>query len=79
MEFIQLTAPSAWASYLFYGDKSGLCEGEEHSIDAWAVLEGIGWAVDTEDAGFMKYHDAHNYALAADCQLYTFRKLESDN
>lgn len=79
MQFVKLTAPSIWASYLFDNDTSGLYEGEQHDIDAWAAIHSIGWAVDAEDAGFMKYHDAACYAQAADCQLYTFHTLESNN
>ena len=66
------TAPSAWASYLINGDASGLDEGEDKEIDQW--LEELGWGMPCgcEDAGFIHWHDAHQYAGAADCQTYQF-------
>jgi len=66
------TAPSSWASYLINGDASGLDDGEEAAADAW--IDSLGWGAPTgcEDAGFIAYHDAHQFALASDCQVYSF-------
>ena len=73
------TAPSAWASYLINGDASGLDDGEEDAVDAW--IESLGWGspTDCEDAGFIAYHDAHQFALAADCQTYSFLVCKGSN
>jgi len=66
------TAPSAWASYLINGDASGLDDGEDKLVDAW--LESLNWGLPCgcEDAGFIHWHDARQYALPADCQTYEF-------
>lgn len=76
MKTIELTAPSVWASYLFYDDAFALSEGEDHTIDAWRIEHGAWQAIACEDAGFMRWHDAAGYALAADCQKYTFTVRE---
>jgi hypothetical protein len=67
-----LTAPSHWATFLFYGDETGLEEGEAETITNWLAFQGVGSPVSCEDADFMKYHDACRIALASDCQEYTF-------
>ena len=67
-----LTAPSHWATYLFYGDDSGLDDNEAAKIDAWLACEGVNSPVSCDDAGFIRYHDASRFALASDCQEYTF-------
>lgn len=73
MEAITLTAPSYWASYLINGDSSGMEDQEIAACDAWIAGLDCGAPVDCEDAGFIKYHDAHHVMpLAADCQRYTF-------
>jgi hypothetical protein len=71
-QLLTLTAPSAWASYLINGDVSGLEENEVTAIHAWLTAEGLGYCVDCNDAGFLAYHDASSFALAGDCQTYTF-------
>jgi hypothetical protein len=71
-DYIQCTAPSAWASYLINDDATGLDDGESAIIDAWLEYNQLGHCYDCEDAGFLHRHDASGYALAADCQLYTF-------
>lgn len=72
MDTIELTAPSHWACYLFYGDASGLEDADIEACDSWLKAEGVSRAIDCKDAGFMRWHDAAHYALAADCQTYTF-------
>lgn len=64
-------APSQWASYLISGDESGTPE-EREACDRWIESEGMGAPVSCEDYGFMWKHDACEFALAADCQTYTF-------
>ena len=72
LQVYKLTAPSCWASYLINHDASGLDDWEEADCDNWLRAKGLGWPCDCEDAGFMWRHDASGYALAADCQEYTF-------
>lgn len=72
METITATAPSHWAPYLINGDDSGLDARELLTIDAWLANSGLGMPVSCEDAGFCWHHDAMPFALAADCQTYTF-------
>ena len=72
---IEVTAPSAWASYLINGDASGLDDSEQSKCDAF--VEGYcapyTCAIGCEDAGFIHHHDAYSYCpLSADCQRYTF-------
>lgn len=76
MQIYTLTAPSHWASYLINGDYSGLEINEPNDIRAWLSTYGLTPenCVDCEDAGFKWKHDASSYALASDCQLYTFHK-----
>ena len=69
-----LTAPSHWASYITNGDASGLTAKEKAQCDAWLAAEDAGSCVSCEDAGFMWRHDACRYAIASDCQEYTFLK-----
>ncbi len=66
------TAPSHWASYLINGDATGLDEGEDKLVDQW--VESLGWGspCGCEDAGFISWHDARQFALPADCQVYEF-------
>lgn len=68
------TAPAWWACYLINGDDSGMESGEAASIDRW--IESMGWglpcSIEEEDAGFMRFHDASAFALAADCVTYVF-------
>lgn len=67
-----LIAPSHWASYLINGDASGLGPDERHACDQWVRHVGLGSPVSCDDYGFASYHDARDFALAADCQTYTF-------
>ena len=53
-------------------DASGLEPGEEQAILEWLSTEGLPFPVSCEDAGFRWRHDASNYSLAGDCQLYAF-------
>lgn len=65
------TAPSHWASYFINGDASGMEDDEIAAADKFADWLG-GSIVSCEDAGFLKYHDAHAfYPYAADCQTYS--------
>lgn len=73
MEIYKFTAPSAWASYLFNGDSSGLEDSDIRACDRWIDRLNLGDPVDCEEAGFLRYHDAsYEMNLAADCQTYTF-------
>lgn len=73
MRTVKLTAPSHWASYLFYDDSSGLDDAEVYACDLWLRLEGLSDPVDCEDFGFSSRHDAWDaYPYGADCQSYTF-------
>jgi hypothetical protein len=72
MRAIELTAPSHWAPYLINGDDSGLEPEELENAKRWLKYNTLGLPVSCEDAGFMRYHDATAFALAADCQTYTF-------
>ncbi len=73
MTALELTAPSAWACYLFYGDASNLGDEEEAAIEAWLTRNGLDAPVSCEDAGFMWHHDAFTECqLGADCQTYVF-------
>jgi hypothetical protein len=74
MQLATLTAPTAWASYLINGDASGLEDAEVTTINVWLTAEGVGYCVNCTDAGFLSHHDASGFALAADCQTYTFIK-----
>ena len=76
MQHIILTAPTSWSPYLFYQDKSGLMQGEEHRIDAWLEEHSAGEAFDCKDAGYKNWHDASGYALPAECQTYYLRRAE---
>jgi hypothetical protein len=71
-DLIQCTAPSAWASYLINDDPGDLEDSEITTINKWLTANNLGYCVDCEDAGFLHRHDASGYALAADCQTYTF-------
>ncbi len=51
VQFIELTGPASWASYLINGDDSGLEEGESEKADAWLKREGAARVVsDVEDS-----------------------------
>ncbi len=74
---VELTAPSAWASYLFNGDASGMSEDDLVACDSWRAARFVGEAIFCTDARFMWLHDAYDYMpLGADCQVYTFWTLE---
>ncbi len=71
-ETFTATAPTDWASYLINGDASGLDDNEERQADEW--IDSLGWGapVGCEDAGFIAWHDAREFALASDCHEYEF-------
>ena len=72
------TAPSSWASYLINGDASGLHPADIAAADAWIESLAFGSPVSCEDAGFVGYHDAREFALATDCQTYDFLVSSAD-
>lgn len=72
MKVITATAPSYWASYLINGDDSGLEMSEVRAANEWLAEVGLGDPVSCEECGFMRLHDAHWYAAAADCCEYAF-------
>jgi hypothetical protein len=80
IDVIEVTAPECWASYLINGDASGLDDNEQKACDSWlASLAPYTDCLDCLDcvpAGFMWWHDARGYALAADCETYTFARVE---
>lgn len=70
---INITAPSAWASYFINGDASGLEDEEIKAADSFIKRQGVGMPSSCEDAGFIHWHDAYEECpLAADCQEYIF-------
>lgn len=78
IETMECTAPSAWASYLVNGDASGLEDTDIEQCDAWLAAMPDWFVVSCEDAGFMRVHDAYPHCpYAADCQTYTFHKVQS--
>jgi hypothetical protein len=73
MQTLELTAPSAWASYLINGDASGISEEDQRAADQWLASIGHGGPVGCEDYGFCRVHDAFGFMpFGADCQTYTF-------
>lgn len=84
-EKLELTAPSAWASYLINGDASGLNDGEERDIDQWLDHCAPAWGVPvdvSEESEFRKYHSASMWVGGADCVTYLFMRpiaRENDN
>ena len=75
MKTITLTAPAHWACYLIYDDASGLDDEDQRACDLFFRSQfGRKGAicVDAEDVGFVAWHDARAYALAADCAEFTF-------
>lgn len=73
----QYIAPSYWASYLIFGDDSGLSQEEREACDGWiASLPNICCVLDAEPYGFAKMHDAFKFMpYAAECSTYTFHRL----
>ena len=75
MKTITLTAPAHWACYLINSDSSGMDDEDIRACDLF-FREQFGRkgaiCVDAVDAGFMAWHDARDYALAADCAEFTF-------
>lgn len=68
---VTATAPAHWAVYFINGDASGMEDNEIAQADAFADWLG-GNIVDCQDAGFIHYHDAYQFApFGADCQEYT--------
>lgn len=65
-------APAHWASYLINGDASGLSNAERRACDSWIADLGLGSPIDCQPYGFAAYHDAMDYALACECEDYTF-------
>lgn len=41
VQFVTITGPVYWASYLINGDASGLKDGEQAKVDAWLAREGV--------------------------------------
>lgn len=72
IETVELTAPSAWASYIINGDASGITDAEQDAADQFlGTVDGE--CVDVSGEEFMTYHDARQFApYAADCSTYTF-------
>ena len=79
--------PSDWASYLINGDASSFSlnddGGEEEIALIDKIIEDLGWGSPThtsEESGFMKYHDAHDYGvLASNCLTYYFLVPSSES
>lgn len=71
IEFITVTAPAAWASYLVNGDASGFdFYGDDEDEQACYAMEAeLGCCMGAEEAGFIASPD---YGQAGDCAVYTF-------
>ena len=50
VQFVEITGPTHWASYLINGDASGLDEGEKEMVDRWLEREGLRRVVSTVDS-----------------------------
>ena len=76
METREYELPSHWASYLINNDPTGLEDDEQTLIDEWHTSvfseESVSCCDVSEHTGFMKNHDARQFALAGDCATFTF-------
>ena len=78
MKITEFTLPTHWAPCLINGDDTGydddeldqICQVMNHLYSDYGTPSDI-----SEDAGFLKYHDAEAFGvLACDCSVYTFIK-----
>jgi hypothetical protein len=75
MKTIELTLPTAWANYLFYGDIEGLGPGEHGTI--FTVLKAYGlryiMPLTMNEVGFLNWHYATDFGVkSAECAEYIF-------
>lgn len=76
METIEYTLPEFWASYLIYGDASGLEDNEQekllqNTIDNFLKKENLGFCLScSEEAEFCWKNDANN--IGGNCLIFTF-------
>jgi hypothetical protein len=72
------TAPAHWASYVVYGDASGIDDSDIAACDAWLLRQAVdGWQVvdvDMENASFAHTNDART--LACNVAEYTLYRVE---
>lgn len=70
----QFNLPSHWLTALFNDDQSGFEDEDEFQFDAWSKEMEAEYssfhAVDCEEYGFQKYHDAEWYGVLA-CDVHT--------
>jgi len=70
--FVEVIAPSHWASYLFNGDSSSFSysqEDEDDLMQAVALEKKYGSPVDYREAGFVHSPD---YGMPGTCFVYIF-------
>lgn len=61
MNFVSITGPACWASYLVNGDASGIDTTEREHADAWLLLNEVANVVDCEDEPrFTWYYGVHD-------------------
>lgn len=75
-QYIEVIAPSAWASAIVNCDYSGLEKQEISTLNNWLLEQGV-YPVDCvycEDVGFMHHHDASHVTGSANCEKYYFRE-----
>lgn len=72
-EILELTLPVYWACYLFYGDSSGLEDGEQEKIDAFFEQYNDYYCVNVSDNHWFAHrNDCDN--IGGDVATYTFYK-----
>ena len=74
-EMIELTLPTYWASYLIYGDDSGLQDGEALAIDAYLEEYQVGACINVENDDYISRVNDANTGLLGDVCTYTFLKI----
>ena len=73
MKTIEYTLPEFRASYLIYGDWSGLEDSEQSEIDEFLKNENLGFCLSCSDEPEFKWrNDANN--LGGNCLIYVFEQ-----
>jgi hypothetical protein len=72
MRKLELVLPADWACYLFYGDSSGLLDGEADKIDQFLERHRVGCVLTTkEQTPFATSRNDYD-SLYTDCHTYIF-------